>query len=476
MIREAAIPRSPAIDARTAAAMAAVPVLIAVGYAAFSDLRMAAVLLGVVALGGWAVFAYQRPLTAMPLAFPLLLLAGTKFRVRDAAASLDGAVDAQVAMELGLFGFVAVGLAAAWLRAGDRRRLSTGELAIGAYVAVAALSVLWSASPMLTVVRAGQLAIVAGCVAGAVRVLSPARALWTAIAFLTLHVLLFAAAALVVPGWYGTVDVERPGRFAWFAVHPIEVATLAGMAGLGLLGAVLFAPLGRRARLFGLPAVMVALPVVAVMFFASSRGAMLAFVGAVGLLVLLKLHGSIRWPAIFVGSALALGLVIAAPRLEWWLQSAATQSAFVDRAFFRGQGVETVLEMNGRVELWQDLLPVVGNQVFTGFGYQASRGVLLATAEWAAYAHNAVMQTLLDLGIFGTLALLAVIACSLSAFRRTGLAPWLKAAVSALAVFLAVNSIAAESFAAAPGYDALVLFLCAVCATWRNDPASVRLS
>jgi len=105
-----------------------------------------------------------------------------------------------------------------------------------------------------------------------------------------------------------------------------------------------------------------------------------------------------------------------------------------------------------------------------GAGYQASRATLLDVASWAGYAHNALMQTFLDLGIAGTVALGLLVAIALSAVVRSRLAPWLRGTSAALMVFLVLNSIGTESFAGAPGFETLLLLVCALCAT--SEPSS----
>lgn len=465
---DAGVGRRPVLlGARDAAAAIAVAALVLLGYLGISDVRVSAVAIGAIALAVWALFAFERPRLALPWSFFLVLLAGTKFRVRDATASLDGALDAQVAMELAVFAMVGIGAVAAWLAAADRRPVTSGEKAIAAYVGIALLSVAWSESPMLTLVRAGQLAVLALMAVVAVRVLTPGRALWAGSVAVSLHVLAFSAMALLLPDAYGIADSERPGRFSWFAVHPIEVGTLAAIGALGLLSAALFIPRAQRPRLLGMPVWLLIVPLVGVLLLANTRGALLAFVAAAGLLVFLRMHGTLRWPLALVGAAAVPLFVVFGPDFELWLHSLATDYPAMDSLFFRGQGVETVLEMNGRLQLWDDLRPAIVEQLMGGYGYLASRPVLLDAAYWAAYAHNAVLQSLLDLGVVGTVALLAVVGVSLSAARRTDLGSWLRPAVTTIAVFLVVNSISTESFAGAPGFDALVLFLCAACAAWR---------
>jgi O-antigen ligase len=136
----------------------------------------------------------------------------------------------------------------------------------------------------------------------------------------------------------------------------------------------------------------------------------------------------------------------------------------------RGESADTVLAMNGRLGLWSDLMPTILGHLFLGYGYQASRSVLLDAASWAAYAHNAVLQTLLDLGLVGTLALVAIVVSGVRGATHRALPAPLAAAVAAMMVFLVVNSVSTESFAGAPGFEATVLLLCAVSGARRDTP------
>jgi len=163
--------------------------------------------------------------------------------------------------------------------------------------------------------------------------------------------------------------------------------------------------------------------------------------------------------------------VASGPDVQAWLGSAANQDSAMSRLFFRGQSADTVLGLSGRMELWDDLRPAIAGHSLFGYGYQASRSVVLDVASWAAYAHNALLQTILDLGLIGTLALVALVTIGLfgALFRALGattrgLTPWLRATVAALMVFLVLNSISTESFAGSPGFETSLLFICALCA------------
>jgi hypothetical protein len=99
---------------------------------------------------------------------------------------------------------------------------------------------------------------------------------------------------------------------------------------------------------------------------------------------------------------------------------------------------------------------------------------VLEAASWAAYAHNALLQSILDLGLVGTVTLAALVLFGLLGSMTQGPARWLGATVATLMVFLVLNSISTESFAGAPGFQTLLLFVCALCARPAHVVADAR--
>lgn len=460
-----------------AASVIGLALLAAAGYALFSDARATAAAIALAMLAGAGAIAWRRPRAAIWVSLVLLLLAGTKFRLREPTDSLDGVADAQILFELGLFAAVGVAGLAAWLSSRDRAKVGKVELLMAAYVAVALASVLWSAVPLLSLVRAMQLLILAVLAAAAVRVLQPSVSLWAPAAVGAVYTAACAALAATFPWASGTVERAGRVRFAWFSVHPIEVATLAAIVALGATAAILWPPHGlsrRRAAaalLYG-PAAICA---TAVLIVTHSRGPLLAFVAGLAILAFLRISARCRPAVVAVAAALLAVFVTAGPDLTEWLFRAATQNRAASRVVLQGQSPDEVLGLSGRMELWTDTRPAVEAHGLFGYGYQASRPILLEAADWTpAYAHNAFLQSLLDVGVAGTLALIALVGIALSALFRPTLPPRVRGATAAFAVFLLVNAITTESFAGAPGLEALVLFICAMCAATagpRTRPA-----
>jgi O-antigen ligase len=460
MNRTAAVQPATRFDPRDLGLAAAVPALVLFGYYGISDPRVSAVLLGGAVMTAWAVIAYRRPRAAVMLSFPLLLLAGTKFRVRDADASLEGVLDTQVLLELALFGLIGIAMVSVMLAARRYRRTSRAELAVGLYAGLAVLSVLWSAAPALTLVRSGQLAIVALLAIQAVRLLTAPAALWNASRALGLYVLLCGALAAIFPWADAQIQTPELGpRFAWFAMHPVTAGTLAAAAALGIGSVLLFDRRAGSGSRTGAAALLLAL--VAVLALTNSRGPVFAFAAGSFVLWILRVGPATRLASLTVALVAAVLVVVFAAQLRSGLEAIAAEDSIVSRALFRDQSVDALLEMNGRLALWSELQPAVADRFVSGYGYQASRPVVLEAFEWAAYAHNAFIQTVLDLGLVGLAALIAIVVVAYRGALRRARDRRTRATVAAVVTFLVVNALASESFAGAPSYEVLLLFLCA---------------
>jgi O-antigen ligase len=337
-----------------------------------------------------------------------------------------------------------------------------------AYVTIALASIIWSNAPALTAVRAIQLVVLAGLAAVSVRVMPRSRALWTAAVVLTAYVLVCAASTAVFAAETTFDPEESHSRFAWFAVHPIAAGTLAAMATLALLSPSFFPRAGAH-RVFRLPRWLLLAPLPAILIMTRARGPFLAFVCAASVLIVMRLSTAVRLMlAVLAMSAVFLYLLSGADLREW--AGAITRIDWdIVQIFVRGQSADRLLSLNGRLELWRDLGPAIALQPLLGHGFQASRAIVLETAPWAAYAHNALLQSLLDLGALGTLSLIAIIGYGFAAAFRSGVNPWLRGLVLSLLVFLTLNSLGTESFAGSPGFETLLLFMCVLCTAPRRE-------
>jgi O-antigen ligase len=489
-----------AAEASHASRAAVVLLLVGIGYIAVADLRLSAAVMGIVALAASAAIAASYPRFALSAAFAIVLIAGTKLRIRDASDTLEGALDLQIIGELALYAIVGAGVAAiCWTeglfhgapaeagayrvgradrpggayRTGRLRvqaELTRTEKIILAYAALAVLSTAWSAAAALTLVRAAQLVTVALLAIAAVRVFGESLALWTACASVALYVLMCACLAATTPFAAPTYESIEGYRFSWFSIHPIQAGTFAAIGTLGLLSAALLT----RRRLLGVPPLFYVAALGAVLVLTNSRGPLLACLAGAAVLVLLQIEARTRTALVLTGGTLAGACVAFGPDLMRWFSDLANQDSALARLLFRGETADTLLALNGRLDLWDTVRPSIAAHPLLGYGYQASRAIVLDAADWAAYAHNALLQTVLDLGIVGTIALLSIIVIGLVGFARGLQRGWTHATLGALLVFLLLNSISTESFAGAPGFETLALFIC-VLAAWPRDMEVIEL-
>jgi O-antigen ligase len=433
------------------------------------------------------MLADMRPPAGLGLAFLLVLLSMTKFRRRDPSETLSGSLDLQILFELAVYGVIAliVVVAARRLRPGLLRPSAT-EMVLLLFTLFAVASAAWSPTMNVTLVRAGQAFVILCLVAVSLRWLGPdglRRAVtWSVVAY----VLVFSFLAVTLPAartewdmeaWEGTV------RFAWFAVHPITAGTLAAAAVVLLVMEALFVPRARWMRVGRVPLVA-ALPLLfAVVLAAWSRGPLFGMTAACGALVLRRTLRPWRvW--VPLGFSLALACVLLVVVSSGFLQSVVQRSVGSDNVVVqfltRGNDFRYLSTLGGRVLLWQGIVDLFLERPWIGWGYSASRGLLPRIQEWASYSHNALAQTLLDVGIVGSLplwlALFRALFKDLWRARWTGEEGSARAFVFGALLMLTVLSIVSETFAGPPGYELLLVFTCIlVSSRVRVSPAS-RLS
>lgn len=425
-------------------------------------------LAGVGLAAGIAVLllADARPRMGLMACFPLILLGSTKFRQRASAAALSGSVDTQILFEIAVYGLVAIIALIAALRLRPRiQRPTLMEILLFSLAAFAVASTFWSAVPTITLVRSLQLCVLVWFSVVALRWLGSEGVRQGLTASLAVYVLLFSLIALTVPG-AATVWSER--RFGWFAVHPITCGTLAGLAVVLLLAEALFVPRERWTR-FGRFPIVALMPILATVLVASwSRGPLFATLGACAALILRRgLRPWIVWVPVGLSLAVAGALLLAGAGnliIRVAEQSAGSDNAVV-RFLTRDQSFNYLSTLGGRTVLWGIISELFFQRPLTGWGYSASRGLLPSVMRWASYSHNALAQTLLDLGLIGTVLLWFAV---LRSFFADFLKPrWTdtpqgsaRAFVFGCLTMLILISVVSETFAGVPGYELLIVVVC----------------
>ena len=325
-----------------------------------------------------------------------------KFRRRSADLALAGSVDAQIILELAVWG-LAVGLVlVANLRQGrlDRPAGRTLGPAMRLLALVCALGV------GSAVVTGGTLALVRALQFTALTVVaavayhrSPKDAdvvdLWVSLRRASVTFALGASfiTVLLWPG-RGGLGVER---FHWFEVHPIATAGMLGVALVLAASAVFGIPdpwLRSPSRWAGYGVAVALLATLLVL--TGSRGAMggtLAGVATVGLLSRNpRRRGVALLAAAVLGGLLLLGF---------------GTTAIVEVAV-RGQTAAQLLTLTGRTELFGIAYELFLERPWLGYGFLSGREVFLERVPWAGEAHNMFVEVAISLGIVGLLLYVAI--------------------------------------------------------------------
>ena len=387
--------------------------------------------------------------------FPMLLIvAGTKFRGREASALVGGSIDGQVMFELGVYAVIGVVVAINLIAIEHLEKPRPLELALIAYATIAVISVGWSVSPAITAVRATQQLLLVLTVCVAVRVIQPQELFQSFGYQLLAYVIVCSSLALAFPSFNGTRIgyLAEAHRFSWFAVHPVSAATESGIALVFIAAFALFGS-GWKTRVWGIPLWVFASALTLIILATRTRTAIFSTLAATALLYVVRYkRNSGAWIA---GGCLVLGTLlcgIVAPQFGQAVQS----------YLLRGQDVGQFASLTGRTDLWKESLRMFAARPLLGYGYVASRVLLLQVFAWAGEAHNALVESLLDLGVIGATALFVPFTVGLiGSIRR--LNKWLPgddatiAWVAGALAFLTMDGIPMASFAGFLTYDPIVM-------------------
>jgi hypothetical protein len=233
---------------------------------------------------------------------------------------------------------------------------------------------------------------------------------------------------LAAIGVYPLFDLDEYSgrtRFSVFVLHPGVVADLTAFA-------VLTGRLLPRKPPAWLQATLVILSILT-----SAKGA------TIGLLVGLVVSaapwrkvtiGRLAGAAVCVCLALVLGMVVMNTMDDRVLSDGPLAT------LYGGNIKEEILTVNGRVELWKTVVPLLDSTVLLGFGLDGAREILLGAFDWSGNSHNAVLELILAAGMPG--ALLFVLGWGIAIWRATKLPPGWRSKVLAVHVYLIITSIA----------------------------------
>ncbi|MGH3432054.1 MAG: O-antigen ligase family protein [Thermocrispum sp.] len=389
---------------------------------------------------------------ARPPAWPvvcvlaLVVVGDFQFRLRDNDQAVAGNADPFVLLEIATYASVALFLFVRF-RPRPRLRRTTKLVYLGyAYAAVLALSSVYSPFVAMAVVRAGQVAIVVAlfrCVALHTDVRTPHR---IAHAF---AVLMAASVVLGVLVPFPRLPLQQE-RFTWLHVHPVQAGEMLAIAVIVLAAYAITKGIPRSGPRWQPGVYVILLAICGGGLLATrTRGAVLGAAVGVAVVLWMRWRGARRFELIAVGTVLvALVLVSGADAIEAY--------------FARGESLDQLATLNARTDLWEHAFRLVGDHPLYGYGLTASRGLFLESMGLGG-GHNALVNLLVDTGILGALAWLALLAgigmAAVRLCRRTG--PTRVDGILVLAVLLGVmaNSIFTEGLGAPASAAFIWLYL-----------------
>ncbi|MBA2556133.1 MAG: O-antigen ligase family protein [Chloroflexi bacterium] len=399
----------------------------------------------------------------------MLISTELKFRLRDATAAVSGEIDAQILVELAVWGTVAAWLC--WrlrlgLRAGPRTAppLTVGLrilVVVGGLLLIAGLY----ATTLLALVRSAQWLVLicwALLCERACRFSSDAPLdfwVWTRRLLCGAAVVATIGTALLGWGAFGAAEVPR---YRWFAMHPIATGSLLGLSIIMLAGSYLTVPDPRlRGRHWSLVRLSLLALFSALLVGTKSRGAVAGTLVAV--LLLLVFTPSKRKRA----AGLLIGLLVVAVGL------AGPGVGIVEGFALRGQTADALTTLNGRTEIFTYALQFVKERPLLGHGYLAGRYLFLDLIYWSpGESHNVFVEIAVSMGLLGLAAFALLLGRAMY-----GLAKAIRGAsftvgmlgreAAAILAYMLVNGMVTEAFIA-PGYEAGMLVWVVVLAEMRR--------
>lgn len=376
----------------------------------------------------------------------LIVASEYKVRVRADDATVGGDADPFVLAEIGVYALVAM-LAFLWLRPSIQLNRANWLVYLGyGYAAVVTLSALYSPYLSLAVVRAAQLVVLLALCRSIAR--HGGRA--------ALHRIAHGYAVLVAGSVVFGLLVpfprlpSQPDRFTWLYLHPVAAGQFLAIAVVLLSAYLLSSALPRPGPRWPTWVYLLLLVVCAGGLLATqTRGAVLGAAAGVLLVVWNRWQGSRRIEVAVLVSAVLIVVGL-------------TFSETIEEFFARGESASQLATLNSRTELWSQALALVPQHPLYGFGLTASRGLFLDTIGLGG-GHNAVINLLVDSGLLGLLAWLALLGGIAFAAVRIGRGArqlWTdRMIILSLLGSLTVSSIFTESLATQANVACTWLFL-----------------
>ena len=381
--------------------------------------------------------------TILPIA--MILATEYKFRQRELAQSLDGAVDSAILVELGVYALVVAYLLLFVVSPPQWRRPTAIQFFMRGYAVAMFVSVAYGTYPKLGAVRGAQLLVSVMC-ASAIATRADRRQI---LQLAHAYVVLVTGSVFVGLVYRVPFSINQEDRFNWLYVHSV---TAGAMLALGLIIATGLAtnasrlPYGsaRWPRIVYIGAIVV---MVGGLIGTETRGAIAAAVAGLFVVLFLSVPRRERLP-LGVLATLALGTTVGL----FWDQ--------ILTYLERGESAKTLASVSNRTELWSIALDLVKERPVTGWGLSTSRGIFFDKVGLGG-AHNAVVNVTVDGGLVGLalwLAFVIAIAVGIVRLYRAGHrdAPVL----AGILTTLMVNGLTVEGVGSGIGVSALWLLLC----------------
>lgn len=236
----------------------------------------------------------------------------------------------------------------------------------------------------------------------------PASALTASMTLIarTLGVLVSTAVAFSIafPHLATATDVAGVGRMSGLFGSPNSAGGFAGLTLVVNLAWLMWRPVGSSRKGAWLALVFVA-SAAAMIVLSGSRNAMLSTMLACSVVA------AIRWPrAVLAGAVIAALAALVITTLGLWGRVADNVIGLLSR---QQHGFD-VQNLTGRTEIWRFVLQRWGESPWIGYGLGGSRTVIstgFATfwGKTTGTTHNALLESLLDLGLIGALMLFALV-------------------------------------------------------------------
>ncbi len=330
---------------------------------------------------------------------PLVLIVATEYKVRkrDIDEVLGGRIDPLIAVELGVY--AVVGCWALWRLIPRRPKLQPLMVLMWGYILTTSVSAIYSSFPMLAMARGVQLVVIGAVIQllsvdGTRQDLSRLLHGWVAL----ISASIVAGVVYVAP----VANVQK-GRFTWLSVHSVSAGSMLAISVPVLFGMWIIS--GRRTMpwprwVYGL--LFLAHTVFLVM--TRTRGSIAGGLLAIAVIAWVS-SGRRMKPELALASLVgggALALAVGGPVLNFLM---------------RGETAEQIGTFNRRTEIWTLAWQSFLDHPVFGLGFASAKGVFFDETGLGG-AHNAAVNVMIDVGLFGLLWWTALIIAVIAALAR----------------------------------------------------------